>query len=75
MITFAIITPIKKTRMDGHIAIREYRTADKESLLELIRLNTPRYFAAEEELSFGKYLDEEVELYYVLLVDATSYSY
>lgn len=59
----------KKTRMDGHIAIREYRTTDKESLLELIRLNTPRYFAAEEELSFGKYLDEEVELYYVLLVD------
>lgn len=55
--------------MDGHIAIREYQTSDKEALLELIRLNTPKYFAVEEEVDFSKYLDEEVELYYVLLAD------
>lgn len=55
--------------MDGHIAIREYQPSDKEALLELIRLNTPNYFATEEEIGFSKYLDEEIELYYVLLAD------
>lgn len=55
--------------MDGHIAIREYQPSDKEALLELIRLNTPKYFAIEEEVGFSEYLDKEVELYYILLVD------
>ncbi|WP_297904791.1 GNAT family N-acetyltransferase [uncultured Parabacteroides sp.] len=57
--------------MDGHIIIREYRTADREAVMNLIRLNIPTYFAAEEELDLARYLDEEVELYYVLLFDGT----
>ena len=34
--------------MDGKIVIREYEPADKEAVMELLRLNTPRYFAPEE---------------------------
>ena len=35
--------------------------------MNLIRLNTPEYFAPEEEDDFSNYLDNERELYYVLL--------
>lgn len=51
------------------IAIREYEPADKEALMRLIRLNTPACFAPEEEADFDRYLENERELYYVLLVD------
>ena len=36
-----------KTEM---VTIREYRTTDKDDVMELIRRNTPEYFAAEEEM-------------------------
>ena len=38
-------------------------------MLELIRLNIPKYFASSEEDDFSRYLDSEIELYYVLLFD------
>ena len=49
------------------INIREYFPSDKEAVLELMRLNTPLYFASEEEADLSKYLDNEREYYYVLL--------
>jgi [ribosomal protein S18]-alanine N-acetyltransferase len=51
------------------ISIREYEAKDKNEVINLIRLNTPEYFAVEEEDYLIKYLETEIELYYVLLND------
>lgn len=53
--------------MNDLITIREYEPGDKETVMNLIRLNTPGYFAPEEETDLRNYLDYERELYYVLL--------
>ena len=53
--------------MNNSITIREYKSIDKSTVMNLIRLNTPEYFAPEEEDDFSNYLDNERELYYVLL--------
>ncbi|MCA1750639.1 MAG: GNAT family N-acetyltransferase [Cryomorphaceae bacterium] len=55
--------------MNTSIEIRDYSPADKEALINLLRLNTPEYFAAAEEADFRHYLDFERELYYTLLLD------
>lgn len=55
--------------MEDNIVIREYKLGDKDSVLDLIRLNIPQSFAEEELSDFSQYLDNERELYYVLLVD------
>lgn len=47
--------------------IREYQPTDKNAVIDLIRQNTPAYFAQEEETDFSNYLDSERELYFVLL--------
>ncbi|WP_307997103.1 GNAT family N-acetyltransferase [uncultured Bacteroides sp.] len=47
--------------------IREYQPTDKNTVIDLIRQNTPAYFAQEEEADFSNYLDSERELYFVLL--------
>ncbi|MDQ1097584.1 MULTISPECIES: GNAT family N-acetyltransferase [Chryseobacterium] len=54
--------------MTSSITIREYQTKDKSEVINLIRLNTPKYFAVEEE-DLNQYLETERELYYVLLYD------
>ena len=54
---------------DDSIVIREYLPTDKESVMNLIKLNIPDFFAAEEANDLSNYLDKEIELYYVLLVD------
>lgn len=46
--------------------IRTYQEADKESLLELIRLNIPKYFEASEENDFQEYLEQEKEDYFIV---------
>ena len=51
------------------ITIREYETKDQIEVINLIRLNTPEYFAVAEEEDLKKYLETEKELYYVLLFD------
>lgn len=51
--------------MNSEITIRPYTVADKTTLLELLTLNVPKYFAEEEIEDFRLYLDHEVELYYV----------
>lgn len=45
--------------------IRTYTDSDIDSLLNLLRLNTPEYFAREEEQDFIKYLSEKLDLYFV----------
>jgi len=49
--------------------IREYKNADKEAVLNLLRLNTPKYFAPEEESDLVYYLENEIEHYFVLEIN------
>ena len=55
--------------MTNLITIREYQSKDKNEVINLIRLNTPEYFAIDEEEDLNKYLETKIELYYVLLYD------
>lgn len=55
--------------MTNLVSIREYDTPDKNEVIDLIKLNTPKYFACNEEEDLNKYLETERELYYVLLYD------
>ena len=49
--------------------IRYFQDSDTPRLLELFRLNTPKYFSASEEDDLIYYLSNEIEHYFVLLVD------
>lgn len=51
------------------ITIREYREQDKESVLNLLRLNTPMYFSPEEEKDLTFYLENETEYYFVVEIN------
>lgn len=51
------------------IKIRDYQPTDKEKVLKLIRLNTPEFFASQEEEELKEYLETKRELYYVVLLD------
>ena len=55
--------------MTSLITIREYEPSDKNDVINLIKLNTPEFFATDEEEDLKKYLETERELYYVLLYD------
>ncbi|MNQ52439.1 N-acetylglutamate synthase [compost metagenome] len=55
--------------MTNLITIREYEPIDKHDVINLLRLNTPEFFATEEEEDLIKYLETERELYYVVLSD------
>ncbi len=46
--------------------IREYTPSDNHQVLNLLRLNTPEYFAVEEENDFINYLENEIDFYYVI---------
>lgn len=45
--------------------IRAYTNSDRDSVMELLRLNTPEYFAPEEKQDLIYYLDNHIESYYV----------
>lgn len=51
--------------------IRAYTISDKEAVLELLRLNTPAFFAPEEKADLIFYLDNEIEFYFVMEADNT----
>jgi len=55
--------------MIGNITIRAYTNHDKESILNLFQLNTPEYFSPEEEKDLLNYLENEIDLYFVLEFD------
>jgi len=45
--------------------IREYSDSDKQKIIELLRQNTPKYFDPSEEIDFERYLENEIEEYFV----------
>ena len=52
--------------MENQITIRPYGNQDKSALIDLLRLNTPQYFGFEEEIDFIRYLESEIESYFVI---------
>lgn len=57
--------------MDTQITIRPYSSQDFDSIIGLLRLNTPKYFAPEEEASLIHYLNHELEYYFVAVDNNT----
>jgi [ribosomal protein S18]-alanine N-acetyltransferase len=51
--------------------IRKYQATDRERIIELLRLNTPRYFSPKEETDLIQYLDYQADHFFVLEVDGT----
>lgn len=49
------------------MTIRNYRPEDREAVLELLRLNTPAYFAPSEEADLVYYLENESDHFYVMV--------
>ncbi|MAN29083.1 MAG: GNAT family N-acetyltransferase [Mesonia sp.] len=45
--------------------IRKYSNNDKSKTIHLLKQNTPEYFAPSEEVDFEKYLENEIEDYFV----------
>ncbi|MCM4171903.1 N-acetyltransferase [Arenibacter sp. TNZ] len=49
--------------------IRPYEPSDKESLLKIFSLNTPKYFDNIEIIDFEEYLEENGETYFTIEVN------
>ena len=45
--------------------IRPYKNSDKDALIKILQLNTPKYFHPTEESDFVEYLDIHKEDYFV----------
>ena len=52
------------------IKFREYEVQDLDNVLEVLRANTPEYFAPEEESDLIHYLENEIDHYFVIEHDA-----
>ncbi len=52
--------------MKDKVLIREYRSQDKGLILNLFRLNVPKYFSPDEEKDLINFLDREIEYYFVM---------
>jgi len=52
------------------MTIRRYSEADREKIIELLRLNTPEYFAPEEEEDLIYYLNYHSSNFYVIETEA-----
>ncbi|HEX8546344.1 MAG TPA: GNAT family N-acetyltransferase [Cytophagaceae bacterium] len=48
--------------------IRPYRDSDKDRLISILRSNTPKYFASEEEVHLSSFLENELQMYFVIEV-------
>jgi len=55
--------------MSDSITIRPYSNSDKETVIDLLQLNTPTYFSPDEEKDLISYLEHEIESYFVLEVN------
>ena len=55
--------------MNNELIIREYNSEDKPKLLEILKLNVPKYFAESEIVDLDNYLDHEIDKYYVLVFE------
>ena len=66
--------------MTDQIIIRKYTSYDQNSILEMLRLNTPAYFAPEEKEDLIRYLNNHSENYFVVeygkaIVSCGGYNY
>ena len=52
--------------MMDKVKIREYKPADKPILIEILKLNTPKYFAESEADDLELYLENEIEKYFII---------
>ena len=48
------------------MGIRKYRPEDKVELMAILKMNVPKYFHVSEIADFEKYLDNELEDYFVV---------
>lgn len=55
--------------MNSEIVIRKYKTEDSVALLQIMRNNVPKYFADTEIEDYEKYLNHEIQDYYVAVMD------
>ena len=55
--------------MDSVIVIRKYKPEDRTALLQIIKNNTPKYFAETEIEDYKTYLEEEIQDYFVAELD------
>ena len=55
--------------MNEKLKIRPYNIGDKSKLIEILRLNVPDFFAESEVEDLEKYLDSEIEKYFVVELD------
>src|SRR5690554_2947306 len=51
--------------INREIKIREYNIKDKSKLIEILRLNIPKYFHESEIEDFSSYLENKIEKYFV----------
>ncbi|TXK78623.1 GNAT family N-acetyltransferase [Mesonia sp. K4-1] len=57
--------------MSNHtLHIRPYHKNDQPQLINLLQLNTPKYFSQEEEIDFIHYLEKEREDYFVVEISS-----
>lgn len=47
-------------------SIRPFTASDKTTLISILRKNTPKYFAPEEEVEFIHFLEDQIEEYFVV---------
>ena len=52
--------------LTNQVTIRSYNSKDKKELIELLRLNTPAFFATDEENDFIEYIDTKIQEYFIL---------
>lgn len=50
------------------IITRPYQYSDQVNLLEIIQLNIPKYFSQEEKVEYKRYLEKDVEDYFVMVI-------
>ena len=60
---------LKGLKIMQSIRTRDYTRKDIESVMEIIQLNTPKFFAPHEEQEFRDFLKSNIELYYVYEID------
>lgn len=52
--------------LNDKFTIRPYRNSDKAAVLNLMKLNTPKYFAQSEQAAFKNFLEKEIDQYFVI---------